>query len=88
MDYTTETIKDGKRYHYKKSNEQSKLPNQFVQISEIKGFWQIRKSKKGTNLVFETTYDAGGSVPNFLIRWFQGIGTRNFIAELKKFAKK
>ena len=38
-------------------------------------------------MVYELRYDPGGSVPGFVVRWFQGSGVRTLVGELRSWAE-
>ena len=88
MDYTVTDIPGGKRYAFQKAADQTALPERFVQIAQNTGKWEVTETSSGSRLVFEHAYDAGGYLPGFLVRWFQGAGTRQVLTEIKAFAEK
>ena len=88
MDYLDTPVPNGRRYSYHKARDQSVVPNRYVLIVQNTGFWEVTRIKSGSLLVFETLYEAGGSVPKFLIRWGQMSGIQNMIKELRAFVQK
>ena len=87
IEFQQQEIPNGKRYTYTKSKDQTKLKKEFVEIKTHTGHWDVIRRKLGSRLIFESRYSAGGAVPNFLIRWFQGAGTRKVVADLKKYVE-
>ena len=87
IEFQQQKIPDGNRYAYTKSKDQTKLKKGFVEINTHTGHWDVIRKKVGSRLVFESRYSAGGAVPNFLIRWFQGAGTRKVVADLKNYVE-
>lgn len=47
------------------------------------GFWQVTEGSQGSHVEYSLTYDPGGSVPGFLVRWFQASGTLTSTEELR-----
>lgn len=84
--YTTEDIAGGKRYSWTKAPDQSKLKGEGVPAVMDTGKWEISSSGNGSRVIYELRYDAGGSVPGFVVRWFQGAGTRALVGELRAWA--
>lgn len=87
IEFERKQIPNGNRYAYTKSADQTNLKKEFVEINTHTGHWDVIRRKVGSRLIFESRYAAGGAVPNFLIRWFQGAGTRKVVADLKKYAE-
>lgn len=53
------------------------------------GFWRITDHPKGgSRAEYQLSYDPGGSVPGFLVRWFQTSGTVDTTTELRAAANK
>jgi hypothetical protein len=84
--YTEETIPGGTRYAWRLAAAQR--PTDLVPCSLDTGKWEITSNGKGgTRVVYELRYDPGGSVPGFLVRWFQGPGTKTLVGELKRWVE-
>lgn len=48
------------------------------------GFWRVTDAPGGgANVVYRLAYNPGGSVPGFIVRWFQGSGTVTTTEELR-----
>lgn len=87
LDYRIENIQNGKRIHFNKALDQSHLPNGFVEVVDNSGFWEITQEDGSTKLVFESSFNPGGYLPEILFKWFQGPGTRQMMGELKQFSE-
>ena len=88
IDYRTQKIPNGTRYTYQKATDQTQLEKKYIEINTHTGHWDVMGNNQKSTLIFESRYSAGGFVPNFLIRWFQGAGTRKVLSELKKYAER
>lgn len=82
--FKTEDIAGGKRYSWTKASDQSGLSGVVPGMDD--GKWEVTATATGSRVVHELRYDPGGSVPSFVVRWFQGSGFRQLVAELKKYA--
>jgi hypothetical protein len=82
-----EPIAGGVRYTWTKAPDQSKVTGQHVACVADTGKWEVTASGSGSKVVYELFYDPGGSVPSFLVRWFQGAGTRALVGELRTWAE-
>lgn len=52
------------------------------------GYWEFTADPAGgTRAVHELVYDPGGSVPGFLVRWFQTSGLEAIVNELRTYAE-
>jgi hypothetical protein len=86
--FGTEDIAGGKRYTWTKAPDQSAAKRGMVAVALDTGKWEITSTATGAHVVYELRYDAGGSVPGFLVRWFQGSGVRTLVGELRSWAEK
>jgi hypothetical protein len=82
-----EPIPAGTRYSWSKYSDQSKVSGQNVPLITDTGKWEVTSTASGSHVVYELLYDPGGSVPGFLVRWFQGSGTRTLVGELRTWAE-
>jgi hypothetical protein len=67
----TEFSVDGSVMRY--LNEEAEylpLPQGFVRVSQIKGFWQLKPYEGGVEVVYQVHSDPGGSVPAWLANSF------------------
>jgi len=56
-----------------------------VETARSDGYWQAKAEPSGGIRVVHTlSYDPGGSVPGFLVRWFQTSGLEANVADLRK----
>lgn len=86
--FTEEAIPNGKRYAWTKAPDQSKARGEGVPTVLDTGKWEVSSNASGgSHVVYELRYDAGGSVPGFVVRWFQGAGTRALVGELRTWAE-
>ncbi len=54
-----------------------------VRVARSDGYWQaIADSRGGVKVSHQLEYSAGGSVPGFLVRWFQTSGVQTNLAEV------
>jgi len=59
-----------------------------VHVAVNRGKWEVSDNGSGgTKLIYEVRYMPGGSVPGFLVRWFQGDGCREFVGSLRTYAE-
>ena len=84
LDYTREAIEGGWRFQWVKAADQSSLRSDAIEVEVTEGLWQIRETEEGLHLEYELRYLPGGSVPAFLMGWFQGVGTRLVIDDLRQ----
>jgi hypothetical protein len=84
LEYKTELQPARWRYSWKKSSDQSELRSQAVEVEMADGFWEVAQTETGMHLSYELRYLPGGSVPAFLVAWFQGAGTRQVIRDLRQ----
>lgn len=83
-----EPINGGKRYVWKRTADQSGLSGKQVAIVENVGFWEVTGDAQRTHVVYELEYNAGGWVPGFMVRWFQGSGMHTLLRDLRSYASK
>ena len=83
--FETHTTPDGLRFAWRKADDQSKRAGKGVEPALSEGYWQVADRKGRTQLTYEVRYLAGGSVPAFLVRWFQGAGMRAVLDDLRGF---
>ncbi len=84
--FTKASIAGGTRYSWALAPEQR--PTSLVPVKFDSGFWEISDNGKGgAKVVYELRYDAGGSVPGFLVRWFQGSGVKQLVGELRSWVE-
>lgn len=81
---TKTPINGGFKYAWNKADgEPLTLPDGHVATAHHEGFWQVTPAADGgVDVVHELIYDPGGSVPGFLIRWFQTSGLIGTVTDL------
>ena len=87
MLYRNDTLANGTRYNWTLATPQPPITR--VPVAKNTGFWEVTAGANGgSHVVYELAYDPGGSVPGFLVRWFQGSGTKTLVGELRAWAEK
>jgi len=73
----------GFKYAWTKSAHQSAQPADTVAALRSDGYWEVTPAADGgIDLVHQLSYDPGGSVPGFLVRWFQTGGLEAIVTDL------
>jgi len=81
------SIDGGARYGWTVDNGGLVVEKGRVEVAQSDGFWEIRPhADGGTAAVHQLSYDPGGSVPGFLVRWFQTSGLTAVVTELESYA--
>ena len=84
VDMGSEPIPEGTRYWWKKSADQTGVSGENTEPNRNEGKWEITAGANGgTHVVYELFYDPAGSVPGFLVRWFQTSGVELLVGEMK-----
>ncbi|MFT4978347.1 MAG: hypothetical protein ACI8S6_004255 [Myxococcota bacterium] len=87
VDMGSTPIDGGVRYWWKKADDQSALTGDNVEVRANAGKWEVTAAPGGgSSVVYELLYDPGGSVPGFLVRWFQTAGAQDLVRELRDYA--
>lgn len=64
------------------------VPKGQVAVARSDGFWEFSEhADGGVHAVHQLAYDPGGSVPGFLVRWFQTSGLEAVVTEIEAYAK-
>ena len=84
VEVRTSEIPGGRRYAWQKSADQSGRKVDGVEPEMTVGFWEVIDREGGVRVVYEVRYLAGGSVPAFLVRWFQGSGIQGVMKDLHR----
>jgi len=88
LDMETTDIEGGWRFTWTKAADQSHNTGGAVEIALNTGKWEVTDNGSGgSKVVYELRYKPGGSVPGFMVRWFQGSGMQSLIGELRTYAK-
>jgi hypothetical protein len=78
----------GVRFSWKKKAEAFTPASGNVEATRSEGYWQaVPLATGGIKVTYELRYDPGGSVPSFLVRWFQTSGLVGILGDLHKALK-
>lgn len=79
-----DTIDDWERYAWTRATgEALEVADGNVAAARSDGYWQAKAAPGGGIVVVHwLAYDPGGSVPGFLVRWFQTSGLETNVAEM------
>lgn len=81
-------VAGGWRFSWKKASESFALTDGHVLPSRDEGFCEgTAHPKGGLAVVYQLAYDPGGSVPGFLVRWFQTSGLEAIVTEMRAAVK-
>lgn len=86
---TEQAIEGGQRFSFRLASDQAEARAQAEAEGGVvptldTGTWEVRGDGSGGSVVtYELRYQAGGSVPGFMVRAFQGGGFQDMLAELK-----
>ncbi|MCK6503873.1 hypothetical protein L6R53_10815 [Myxococcota bacterium] len=84
MDVKELVIDGGWRWTHSKSADQSQVTGQHVLVGRDDGLWELKPTANGGSfVVYELRYDPAGSVPGFMVKWFQGSGFRDMLLQLR-----
>jgi len=77
-------VDGGLRYHWTKSTDPLTPAQGNVATAKSDGAWWIAPAEGGgVRVKYELRYDPGGSVPGFLVRWFQVGGVAQVLEDLR-----
>jgi hypothetical protein len=85
VEVQTQSVDGGKRFSWRKSADQTGRKTDGVEPDLSEGYWEVTSTDGRRRLVYEIRYLAGGNVPAFLVRWFQGAGIKGVIGDLRTF---
>lgn len=86
---TEQAVDGGQRFSFRLAKDQSEATAQAAAEGGVvpsldTGTWEVKSDGSGGSIVIhELRYQAGGSVPGFMVRAFQGGGFQDMLAELK-----
>lgn len=84
VDYSSSNIDGGRRYRWRKSDNQSSLRGDAVEVPQTSGTWEVADKGDGhVKVTYELRMVVGGMVPSFALKWFQGAAIQQTIDELK-----
>ncbi len=79
-----ETVEGYDRYGWTRATDEPLNPaSGHVACQRSDGYWQGRAEGGGVRVVYELAYDPGGSVPGFIVRWFQTSGLETTVREAR-----
>lgn len=82
LEMKREPIEGGFRYAWTKSSREPEVPKGAVITGRSDGSWEVTTNPSGgINAVHQLSYDPGGSVPGFMVRWFQTSGLASIVEE-------
>ena len=87
VDWVITPIDGGYRYAWRKSIDQSEASGTRIEVEVHEGMWEITSTPTGTHVVYDMRYLPGGSVPAFLVRWFQASSIEKVLAEARTAAE-
>ena len=70
------------------SAKQEPLKDGLVVCPMSDGYWEVHPNGTNSKVVYSLRYDAGGSVPTWLVRNFQKGGIADLVEEMKAVAAK
>jgi hypothetical protein len=85
MDKTT--IAGGFRYAWTLHGPAPTVAEGHVPVAFDDGYWEFTAVDGGVRAVHHLEYDPGGSVPSFLVRWFQTSGLETIVHEIEAYAR-
>ncbi len=80
-----ETVGGADRYTWTQAGDRPlTLTEGNVATGKDDGYWQVQADPRGgVKIVHHLEYDPGGSVPGFMVRWFQTSGLKANLAEAR-----
>lgn len=77
-------VDGGFRYHWTRTADALTVAKGNVATARSDGAWWIKAAEGGgIEVKYELSYDPGGSVPGFLVRWFQVGGVADVLYDLR-----
>lgn len=76
----------GFRWAWTKANEPVDLIKGNVEAARDDGYWEVRPEGNGVSATYHLLYDPAGSVPGFLVRWFQTSGLTAITEDFRQYA--
>lgn len=79
-----EDVPGGVKYSWHKQAGDQGITTNNVEVTRSTGYWLVtERAEGGVHAEYELSYDPGGSVPGFLVRWFQGSGLQGIIEDTR-----
>lgn len=88
MDVDAQAIDGGQRFTHTKSADQSAVSGDNVMVGRDDGLWEVKSTGSGCTVRYELRYDPAGSVPGFMVKWFQGSGFKVMLEEVQAYASR
>ncbi|MBT3219269.1 MAG: hypothetical protein HN348_09275 [Proteobacteria bacterium] len=76
----------GFRWRWTKANDPVTLLKGNVEAERDDGHWEIAPEGSGVKVTYHLLYAPGGSVPGFLVRWFQTSGLTAITEDFRTYA--
>lgn len=77
------TVSGADRYAWNTATAEALTPKDGnVRVSRTEGYWQAKAEGAGVTVEHHLEYAPGGSVPGFLVRWFQTSGLEANVKEM------
>jgi hypothetical protein len=84
IDGTRTEIDGGLRFEWHKHPGDQGITSGNVEALRSDGFWEVTAHPEGgVTAIHQLSYDPGGRVPGFLVRWFQTSGLAAIVGDLK-----
>lgn len=80
-------VEGGHRYAWTLVSEPFTVGDERVAVPFDTGYWEFTAVDGGVKAVHHLEYDPGGSVPSFLVHWFQTSGLQAIVTELEAYAR-
>jgi hypothetical protein len=85
LDFTNMPLPNGGfRTEWRGSAKQEPLRDGLVAAEVDDGAWEVHAEGSGSRVVYELRYNAGGSVPEWVVRAFQKTGVGELVEEMRK----
>jgi hypothetical protein len=83
------SVEGGFRYTWTLDSSSLEPASGHVAVEWDDGYWEVTTHPDGgVRAVHQLAYGPGGSVPGFLVRWFQTSGLQAVVQEIEAYAKK
>ncbi|MCP4869687.1 MAG: hypothetical protein GY898_13320 [Proteobacteria bacterium] len=83
LDFTTEKLSDGVKVSWTASAKQEAVHEDHVRVAVDDGYWEVHDLGGGkSQVIYGLRYNAGGKVPEWLVRSFQKTGVGDILQEM------
>ena len=76
------TAAGGTRYAWTTADEAFTSGRGTIQAPRNDGFWEVTPTADGVEVILQGSYDPGGWVPDWLVRWCQTVGAERVMNDL------